>query len=59
MGRDFLVTGPFVLHEDIPQLLAGCWSLVRETVFVGEVPRGEKAIIAWAVSKAKPMSVLY
>lgn len=52
MRRDFMVAGPFVLHAEVPELLAASWSLVRETLFVGEVPRGEKEIIAWGVSKA-------
>lgn len=53
MRRDFMVAGPFVLHSEIPELLAGAWSLVRETLFVvGNVDRGSKETIAWAVSKA-------
>lgn len=52
MRRDFMVVGPFVLHSEVPELLAAAWSLVRETLFVGNVDRGSKETIAWAVSKA-------
>ena len=52
MRRDFMVAGPFVLHSEIPELMAGAWSLVRETLFVGHVDRGSKETVAWAVSKA-------
>ena len=52
MRRDFFVASPFVLHAGVPELLAGTWSLVRETLFTGEVPRGQKEVVAWAVSKA-------
>lgn len=52
MRRDFMVAAPFVLHSEIPELLAGAWSLVRETLFVGNIDRGSKETVAWAVSKA-------
>ncbi|MEO1231068.1 MAG: carboxymuconolactone decarboxylase family protein [Myxococcota bacterium] len=51
MRRDFFVASPFVLHASIPGLLAGAWSLVRESLFTGEVDRGKKEIIAWAISR--------
>lgn len=52
MRREFFVAGPFVLHSDVPELLAASWSLVRETLFAGEADRGSKEIVAWAVSQA-------
>ncbi|MFK8084252.1 MAG: hypothetical protein AB8B97_28530 [Granulosicoccus sp.] len=52
MRRDFMVAGPFVLHSEIPELLAGSWVLVRETLFAGSADRGSKEAVAWAVSKA-------
>ncbi len=51
MRDEFFVAGPFVIHGEIPPLLAGAWSIVRETLFTGDAPRGEKEIIAWAVSQ--------
>lgn len=52
MRRDFFVASPFVLHASVPELLAGAWSVVRETLFTGEVDRGRKEIVASAVSVA-------
>jgi len=52
MRRDFFVASPFVLHASVPELLAGAWALVRETLFTGDAPRGSKEIVAWAVSGA-------
>ena len=52
MRRDFMVASPFMLHASVPPLLAGAWAVVRETLFTGEVARGDKEIVAWAVSEA-------
>ncbi len=52
MRREFFVAGPFVLHGEVPELLAAAWMVVRETLFVGEADRGEKEAIAVAVSEA-------
>lgn len=52
MRRDFFVASPFVLHGELPPLLAATWALVRETLFTGEVERGDKEILAWAISEA-------
>ncbi len=52
MRNEFFVAGPFVLHGEIPELLAAAWAVVRETLFVGEADRGRKELIAWAVSQA-------
>lgn len=52
MRRDFFVASPFSLHASVPELLAGTWSVVRESLFTGDVPRAKKEIVASAVSKA-------
>ncbi|MBX2799020.1 MAG: carboxymuconolactone decarboxylase family protein [Myxococcales bacterium] len=52
MRRDFMIAAPFVLHAPEPRLLAAVWGLVRETLFTGDVARGDKEIIASAVSEA-------
>ncbi len=52
MRRDFFVASPFSLHASVPELMAGAWSLVRETLMCGEAPRGRKEIIASGVSNA-------
>lgn len=50
--HDFGVVGdPFTLHSPIPELLAGMWSVVRETEVVGQVHWSIKEAVAAAVSK--------
>ncbi len=56
MRAEFFVAGPFVLHHEIPELLAAAWTLVRETLLVGEANRGQKEIVAWAVSQGNRCS---
>ncbi len=51
MRDQFFVAGPFVLHGEVPELLAAAWTIVRETLFVGDADRGRKEAIAWAVSQ--------
>ena len=50
MRRDFMVAAPFVLHSEFPPVLASVWALIRETLMVGQVPRGLKETVAWTVS---------
>ena len=52
MRREFFVAAPFALHAPVPELMAAAWALIRETLFVGQAPRSEKEILAWAVSEA-------
>lgn len=52
MRREFFVASPFLLHASVPELMAGAWSLTRETLMCGVVPRGQKEIVAAAVSNA-------
>ena len=52
MRTEFMVAAPFVLHGEVPELLAAAWCIVRETLFTGEADRGHKEIIAWAVSQS-------
>lgn len=51
MRSQYFLARPFVLHGEVPQLLAAAWAVVRETLFVGEADRGRKELIAWAVSQ--------
>src|SRR5262245_56568052 len=44
------VAEPLAVHSPAPELLAGAWGVVRETLLVGRVPRGVKASIAGTVS---------
>ncbi len=49
--RDFgKVVDPFLLHSQLPKLLAGVWMACRETELVGKVPRTTKEAVAAAVS---------
>ena len=52
MKRDFgsvLLVG--LLHSPIPDLFYGVWAVIRETLVVGNVPRGLKEAVSGAVSK--------
>jgi len=44
------VVEPFLLHSQIPELLAGAWMACRETELVGAVPRNVKEAVATAIS---------
>ena len=57
ISRDFLFLAPAMLHSPIPELLAGSWSIFRETLLTGGVPRMLKEAIALGVSEAN--SCLY
>jgi len=52
MREEFMVAAPFVLHGDIPELLAAAWCVIRETLLCGDASRGNKEIIAWAISES-------
>lgn len=42
---------PFMLHSPSPEILAGMWSILRESFVAGQVPRLTKEAVAMAVSK--------
>jgi AhpD family alkylhydroperoxidase len=48
---NFLPVPPITLHSPIPQMLAGYWSILRETLLAGKVNRALKEAVAAAVSK--------
>ncbi|GAA2076783.1 carboxymuconolactone decarboxylase family protein [Actinomadura alba] len=52
LERDFgLFAPPVVLHSAVPEALAACWSMLRETlVAAGRVDRAAKEVVASAVS---------
>jgi AhpD family alkylhydroperoxidase len=51
--RDPAGNSPFMVHSACPELLAGVWSVLYETLLVqGAVPRADKEAIAAAVSRA-------
>lgn len=51
VARDFVLAPPVTLHASAPELLAGAWMLIRETLVVGRVPRRRKETVAAAVSQ--------
>jgi AhpD family alkylhydroperoxidase len=52
MRRDFGSVLPLVLlHSPAPALFYGVWAVLRETLLVGNVPRGFKEVVSGAVSK--------
>ena len=53
IAADFgLVPEPFTLHSPAPDVLAGVWSIFRETLVCGSRERGEKESIATAISES-------
>jgi hypothetical protein len=52
IARDMRVLPPAVLHSSAPELLAGAWCMLRETLLVGQVPRLIKEAVAIGVSDA-------
>ena len=51
MQEDFLPAPLIALHSPVPELLAGVWSLLRETLLAGSVHRSHKEAVAATVSK--------
>jgi len=51
MHTDFLPAPLVALHAPIPEVLAGVWSILRETLLSGEVDRSHKEAVAATVSK--------
>jgi AhpD family alkylhydroperoxidase len=55
--QDFgVVADLFLLHSPIPELLAGMWSVMRETGIVGQVPWLVKEAVAAAVAQINACS---
>jgi AhpD family alkylhydroperoxidase len=52
LARDFQLVAPLTLTSPLPPLLAASWTLARETLVTGTVPRLEKELVALGVSKA-------
>ncbi|MGD0602508.1 MAG: carboxymuconolactone decarboxylase family protein [Streptosporangiaceae bacterium] len=52
MEREFgMLAPPVTLHSPLPEVLAGCWLVLRETLIApGRVTRSEKEAVAAAVS---------
>ena len=50
MDRDFELVPPLTIHASVPDLLAGVWSMIRESMVAGSVSRTEREAIPAAVS---------
>ncbi|HEX2253545.1 MAG TPA: carboxymuconolactone decarboxylase family protein [Thermoanaerobaculia bacterium] len=51
--RDFgVLAEPFPLHSPLPELLAGSWCALRETLLAGHLERPLKELVAAVVSRA-------
>jgi AhpD family alkylhydroperoxidase len=51
MEADFLVGPPLTVHMPNPELMAGLWSLCRECLAAGKIPRTSGDVIAGTVSR--------
>src|SRR6266511_3915587 len=51
MQADFLPVPLLTLHSPVPEVMAGVWSILRETLLAGNVDRSRKAVVAATVSK--------
>jgi AhpD family alkylhydroperoxidase len=49
--RDFALAPPILVHSPIPDLLAGMWCVLRETLVAGALPRPVKEATAAAISR--------
>ena len=50
MLRDFELVPPITVHSPLPEVLAGVWAMVRESMLAGPVSRTEREAGAGAVS---------
>jgi AhpD family alkylhydroperoxidase len=51
MQADFLPVPLLTLHAPVPEVMAGVWSILRETLLAGDVDRACKEAVAATVSK--------
>ncbi len=52
MQLEFLPVPPLTLHSPAPMIMAGVWSVLRETLLVGQADRALKEAVASAISKS-------
>lgn len=52
LQADFMPAPLVVLHSPVPDVMAGVWSMLRETLMAGDVNRSYKEAVAATVSKA-------
>jgi AhpD family alkylhydroperoxidase len=49
---DFMPAPLVVLHAPVPEVMAGVWSILRETLLAGSADRAYKEVVAALISKA-------
>lgn len=52
LQADFIPAPLVALHSPVPEVMAGVWSILRETLMAGSVNRSHKEAVAVTVSKA-------
>ena len=52
LQTDFIPAPLVALHSPVPEVMAGVWSILRETLMAGKVNRSYKEAVAATVSKA-------
>jgi AhpD family alkylhydroperoxidase len=52
LQTDFIPAPLVALHSPLPEVMAGVWSILRETLMAGKVKRSYKEAVAATVSKA-------
>lgn len=52
LQTDFIPAPLVALHSPVPEVMAGVWSILRETLMTGDVNRSYKEAVAATVSKA-------
>jgi AhpD family alkylhydroperoxidase len=52
LQADFIPAHLVALHSPVPEVMAGVWSILRETLMAGKVNRSHKEAVAVTVSKA-------
>jgi AhpD family alkylhydroperoxidase len=52
MRADFLHAPLLTLHSPVPEVMAGVWSILRETLLAGSVDRARKEVVAAVVSQS-------
>lgn len=51
LEADFLPAPLVILHAAVPEIMAGVWSMLRETLLAGKIDRSHKEAVAATVSK--------
>ncbi len=53
MQEDFFAAPLLTLHAPMPEVMAGVWSILRETLLAGQVDRAQKEVVAATLSNQR------